>query len=161
MKTEFAAQVTGLFNMNSNAVRVEDVLTHLTAKLGSNQVRAHQSYTDFELIFHLDTLQSIHADALGLHGVAAIYMHVKLPSGLYFGGQDQPAVDISLGKKILRHLCRSRLPTIKVLISDQQDLSDFPSRPLAMSDQAWHFELPSPSLQTCSGQHLSAWEYEQ
>ena len=60
--------------------------------MGSTRVWASQLYTEFDLVHRLDTLPSLHADACGLCGVAAICLHVSLPSASKYGGQYCPEV---------------------------------------------------------------------
>ena len=83
----------------SNIVPTEDALSHLMDTLGGNEVQVHELPTKFDLIHWLDFLPRLHADALGLQGVAALYMHIHLPSPISYGGQYRPAVQISVGKK--------------------------------------------------------------
>ena len=80
--------------MANNIVHARQILPHVIDKLGSSQVCNNQSRTEFHLIVQLDVLSSLQADALGLHGVAALYMHVNLPSAMYYGGGYQPVVEI-------------------------------------------------------------------
>ena len=77
------------------------------AKLGSSKVRPKVEDTEFDLIFELDSLSSLHIDALGLHGVGAIYMHVTLPSSIY-GGRHRPSVEFSMGYTSRAHSQLSR-----------------------------------------------------
>ena len=46
------------------------------------------------MIIQLGSLSSLQADALGLNGVTALDMHVKLPSAVYYGGDHWPEVEI-------------------------------------------------------------------
>ena len=78
--------------MRYNVVRAEDVLTHLRAQLGRTRVQACHSHTEFDLVFGLESLTSLQSEYLGLTGVEAIVMHVKLPSATFYGGQYQPTV---------------------------------------------------------------------
>ena len=47
------------------------------------------------LILFLESLPSLHADALGLSGTPAIYLHIRFPSIVYCGGQHRPEVEVS------------------------------------------------------------------
>ena len=75
----------------------EDILTYVVAILGEDQVKVHQSPFEFELIFWLDSLPSLQADALGLPGENAINMHIKLPFESDNEGQHRPAFKFSIG----------------------------------------------------------------
>ena len=101
------AQVTALFNRGGNTVPTKDVGTHLSAELGSSRVWPGKAHTEYDLRIELDSLSSLHIDALGLHGVGAIYMHVKLPS-LICGAHHHPSVEFSMGYTARAHSQLSR-----------------------------------------------------
>ena len=82
--------------MSVNSVPANDVLPYVLDNLSKDQICTSQSQTEFELIHSLDSLSSLQADALGLPGVTALHMHVKLPSAIYYGGEHQPTVEIQL-----------------------------------------------------------------
>ena len=86
-------------NMGSNVLKARDIQTFVINQLGSRRVRTYQSDMDFDMILWLDSLQPLHADALGLHGVKAICMYVTLPSETSIGAQHmmhRPEVSFSL-----------------------------------------------------------------
>ena len=88
-------QVAALFSKQNNSVPTEDVGTHLLAELGSRKGWPTVGNTEFDLRIELDSLSSLHIDALGLHGVGAICMHVKLPS-LVCDGLHRPSTGFSV-----------------------------------------------------------------
>ena len=107
-------QVTVFFwtrGIGIDVVQPEDILTHLIANLGSNQVKAHSSHAEFVLTFWLDCLPTLQADALGLYEDKAILINVKLPLG-----QHQPTVKLSTyGMEPVLHKSQKQPPEHKVL----------------------------------------------
>ena len=88
--------------MARDTVQAKEIRLYVTDKLGSSQIRTVKSDTEFELVIQLDNLSNIQADALGLSGVTALCMHVKLQSPIYYGdygGCHRPVV----GFKVLAH----------------------------------------------------------
>ena len=81
--------------MSGSILNARDVLPHLAAELGETQVRPGLSPVEIGLILWLDSLPSLHADALGLSGIPAIYLHIRFPSIVYCGGQLRPEVEVS------------------------------------------------------------------
>ena len=88
--------------MASNVVQVSEILPRLLDRLGK-QFKHGQSATEFIMVIQLKRLSNFKADALGLHGVAALYMHVKLPSAVYYGGGHRPEVEIKAHKNSTQH----------------------------------------------------------
>ena len=82
-----------------NIVPTEDALSHLMENLDSHALQIHQIPAHFDLIHRLDNLPSLIADALGILGAAALYMHIHLPSALSYGGPYRPAIDVSFSDK--------------------------------------------------------------
>ena len=90
----FAAQVTRPAKMTSVVVHAKEVLQYLLDTLGDSKIWAGHSYTDFDMVIRLDYLASLHIDALGLVGVRAILLHVRLPSSDTYGDQYKPMVKV-------------------------------------------------------------------
>ena len=85
--------------MTSSIVQAKEILPHVTDKLGSSRICTGQSDTEFELVIQLNHLSSVQAAALGLSGVTALCMHVKLQSAIYYRGYHRPVVEF----KVLAH----------------------------------------------------------
>ena len=99
VKISVAAQMSVLSKLWSNIVKAKDVIAHLVSEVGRAQVRAGQALSEFSVILWLNFLPSLHADALGLHGVEALYMNVNLSSEMHYGGRYQPAVEFGTADK--------------------------------------------------------------
>ena len=82
--------------MTSSIVQAKEILPYVTEKLGSSQICTGKSDTEFELVIQLNDLSSLQADALGLSGVTALCMHVRLQSAIYYGGYHRPAVEFKV-----------------------------------------------------------------
>ena len=96
-------------------IKSTDVLPYLLHKLGSTQVQATQSHTQFDLILQLKHLQSLHLDALGLSQATAIRMHVTLCSVKYYGGSYRPEWELSIDEGQPTNSMKMRDPHDKVL----------------------------------------------
>ena len=79
--------------MTSSIVQAKEILPYVTEKLGSSQICTGKSDTEFELVIQLNDLSSLQANALGLSGVTALCMHVRLQSAIYYGGYHRPVVE--------------------------------------------------------------------
>ena len=110
----------GLSNLSINVVPAKKVLPYVLDKLGSTQVWTSQSPTEFDLVYRLESLSSLHTDAFGLHGVAALYMPVRLYSEILYGDWFQPTVDI----KALAHHKQSPQPLCSVVLSQITKMID-------------------------------------
>ena len=93
-------QVAIPVKMGDKVLQAEDVLTHLVAELGRSHVHYGQSDLEFDLSLELEHLSEIQINALGMTGVKAIYMHVKLPSMQCGASVDQqkPTIDFGIYK---------------------------------------------------------------
>ena len=99
--------------MSANIVPAEDVLPYVLDKLGSTTVWTSQLLTEFDLVYQLESLSSLQIDAFGLHGVAALYISVRLCSEILYGDGFKPTVEI----KALAHDKQYPQPLCSVVLS--------------------------------------------
>ena len=146
-----------LMKILSDGVQAERIFAYLVEELGSAQVQKRPSHRELDLILRLDSLPSLHADALGLQKAVAIHMHVKLPLKLCARSQLSPEIQLRVGiSRTVLGVQRTQILYDRVLRQINKICEGLLCRPMALSDPARHTELPLSSLSACPGQNSSA-----